>query len=699
MGERLARKVLLVGWDAADWQILHPLIAKGWMPHTKALIEGGASGSLTALQPIVCPMLWTSAATGKRPHKHGVHGFVEPRPDGAPNDSSLGPRTGIRPVASTSRNGKALWNILSQSGLRTHCIHWAASHPAEPINGVCISNRFALLPAGPGRPWPPIERVVHPASLADTLAELRVRPETLDPSALLPFVPRAAGIDQDQDRRLMNCAMLLARSSTIHAAATWCIENRPWDFAAVLYDGIELFCRRFIDYHPPARNGTPPQDVETYQHVVTAACCFHDMMLGRLLQLAGEETTVILVSDHGYLTGQQRPSSAAVNEDPSAAYRPQGLWIMRGPGIRGGAEIIGASLLDVTPTVLTLFGLPCGADMDGRPWIEAIDATASASIPDRIPTWDHVTGDAGLHPREDPASGDPSREAIQHLLDLGYVEPADETAQDAIRRTRQQSRYHLARALLDAGQPEPAATMLEPLFKLHPSRVAYAQPLFEAYLALERPDAARAVAESAGAHGVDAALVHLALAAVDLAQRLPAAALQHLADAERLGGPTARLQVLVGQGYRRLRRWEEAEKAFRKALEIDADDPLSWHGLATLHLAQDRNDLAADAALRALNLRPDYPEAHYHLGVALAGLQQAEEAAIALKRCLALRPGMIPAYRRLVELYQGPLADPSLARAYRREAHVIILQRRLRRQAPAPPWTARSPAPSGPSTP
>ena len=109
MENRLARKLLLVGWDAADWRLARPLLEKGWMPHLRTLIEGGSSGNLASAQPMICPMLWTSVVTGKRAHRHGIHGFVEPRAGGG----------GIRTSASTSRTGKAIWNILTQCGLRT----------------------------------------------------------------------------------------------------------------------------------------------------------------------------------------------------------------------------------------------------------------------------------------------------------------------------------------------------------------------------------------------------------------------------------------------------------------------------------------------------------------------------------------------------------------------------------------------------
>ena len=74
------RKVLLIGWDAADWEHITPLLEEGLMPTLDALINRGVMGNLATLQPILSPMLWNSVATGKLADKHGIHGFIEPDP-------------------------------------------------------------------------------------------------------------------------------------------------------------------------------------------------------------------------------------------------------------------------------------------------------------------------------------------------------------------------------------------------------------------------------------------------------------------------------------------------------------------------------------------------------------------------------------------------------------------------------------------
>jgi len=108
------RKLLVIGWDAADWKVARPLMEEGRMPHLARLVAGGASGNLATIYPPLSPMLWTSIATGKRPPKHGIHGFVEPLPDGS----------GVRPITTLGRRTRAVWNILHLNGLRPSVVGW-----------------------------------------------------------------------------------------------------------------------------------------------------------------------------------------------------------------------------------------------------------------------------------------------------------------------------------------------------------------------------------------------------------------------------------------------------------------------------------------------------------------------------------------------------------------------------------------------
>jgi predicted AlkP superfamily phosphohydrolase/phosphomutase len=338
-------KVLLIGWDAADWKVINPLLEQGKMPNLARLIERGVMGSLATLQPVLSPMLWTSIATGKRPFKHGILGFSEPTPDGH----------SVQPVSQLSRTTKALWNIFNQEGYRSTVVGWWPSHPVEPINGVMVSNHYQQALGPPDQPWPMARGTVHPARLQQTLAELRFNPNALVAEEVLPFVPRAAEIDQDKDQRLSSVMKILAECVSVHNAATWLLAHEPWDFFAVYYDAIDHFCHGFMRYHPPRQDWISERDFELYRGVVEAGYRFHDLMLGTLLGLVGDDTWVLICSDHGFHPDHLRPREIPHEPaGPAIEHRDLGILVMAGPGLKRDELIHGASLLDITPTILTL---------------------------------------------------------------------------------------------------------------------------------------------------------------------------------------------------------------------------------------------------------------------------------------------------------------------------------------------------------
>jgi hypothetical protein len=463
---RIAPKVLLIGWDAADWDLIRPLMAAGHMPHLSRLITGGASGYLASLEPMLSPMLWTSIVTGKHPHKHGVHGFTEPSPDGS----------GIRPVSSASRTAQALWNILTQAGLRAHQVGWYATHPAEPISGVSISNYLSVAPP-PGSPWPLAEGTIHPAALAADLAPLRLRPEEVGLDELRHFIPHAARLASLTDDRLLKCRVILAETATTHAAGTWVLEQHPWEFAAILYDGIDHFGHMFMECHPPKLPWVSHSDFDDYQHVMATAYRFHDLMLGRLLQLAREDTVVILVSDHGFRCGDDRSRDTIKSlEGLSHWHRPNGVVVMHGPGVRAGVRLERASLLDVAPTILFLLGLPIGQDMDGCPWLEVLETTKP---PQTIASWEQTLGEVGGPPEAHPTPAD-ALQVLRHLINLGYLTAPGADVQQAIDETIDTNQFNLARALLFARLPERAIELLASLIAKHPANEEFRAALAKA---------------------------------------------------------------------------------------------------------------------------------------------------------------------------------------------------------------------------
>ena len=638
----MAQKVLLIGWDSADWKIINPLLEAGLMPALDRLINEGVMGNIGTLVPALSPILWNSIATGKLAQKHGILGFVEPKPDGS----------GIRPVSSTSRKCKAIWNILSQAGFRSHVVGWFASHPAEPINGACISNQFCLPPVGQMETWPIIPQSVHPEHLAQKLAQFRVHPFEIAGAHLQPFIPRGAEIDQTskpEQQRLNALRKHLAECASVHAIATWLMENEPWDFMAVYYNALDIIGHYFMPFHPPRMVEVGEREFEIYKDVVTGAYRFHDMMLERLLQLAGPETTVILISDHGFLSDHLRPRPGTnAFDDPTAWHRSHGILCMKGPGVLPDERIYGSSLLDIVPTILTVFGLPVGEDMDGKALIQAFETPPKI---ERIPSWEDVPGEAGMHPsdlRQDPVA---VQQALQQLVDLGYIQPPDADAQKAVSQVTDHLQFHLGLSMLHYGSPSEAAKIFEGLLSAHPEDKLYAFPLAQAYFKANNLPQARAILEKFLDLNENSPAMEVMLGSLLLAEGHTEAALVHLQKAEKLAPTMPQIHLRLGSAYLAGRQFKPAECAFRKVLEIDSDHAEACYGLSVALMRQDKLEESVELALRAVGLQHYYPAAHFQLGTVLARLNQPARAVLAFEQGLAMQPGVLAVHRYLARLY------------------------------------------------
>jgi predicted AlkP superfamily phosphohydrolase/phosphomutase/tetratricopeptide (TPR) repeat protein len=628
------KKVLLIGWDAADWEMIDPLLRSGQMPALAQLLNGGVRGNLATIQPVLSPMLWTSMATGKRADKHGICGFSEPLPDGA----------GIGPVSSTSRRCKAIWNILSQNGLKSNIVGWFATNPAEPINGVMITDQFLVAPEAK------IAKTVHPPELASSMAALRVTPDSLTAEDLLPFIPRLAELDLKTDDRPLKLARRLAKVASVQAIATALIQSEPWNLMGVYYDAIDQFGHEFMSYHPPRLKGITEQDFEFYQRVMTGCYRFHDMMLYTLLQYIDEQTNVILVSDHGYECGHRRPPPEDAKRNPEGCHRGFGIACLKGPDIKENERLYGATILDVTPTILTLLGLPVGGDMDGRPWLEVFRGPVK---PERIFGWEGVGDDkAGLHgseTRQDPAE---AAQAIAQLVELGYIAPPGKDVQETIHNTVRCNKVSLVRSLIETPRMAQAMPLLRELITEKDDDEWCVLTLARCHLSLGQLKEARALLESTSAETQRLPGVQILLAELALAEGNKAQALSHVETASTNGVSHHLLWNQVGRTFLQFERWPEAADAFRKSLDTEPDNPAALDGLATVHLAKEEWESAVEKSLEAVGLVHFYPEAHFHLAVGLERSGQIREAIAAYETALGLgyQPALL--HRHLMELYK-----------------------------------------------
>ncbi len=701
-------RVLLIGWDAADWKVIKPLLDAGQMPNVARLIKGGVHGNIATLYPALSPMLWTSIATGKRPIKHGIHGFSEPLPDGS----------GVRPITLLSRKTKAVWNILNQTGHKSIVVGWWPSHPAEPINGVMVSNHFQQ-PVGNPRENPPLPGgTVHPASLSTSLGELRVNPMELTGEFIRTFVPDYDKVDQSKDKRLHMLGKIIAETMSVHNVATELLATQEWDFAAIYYCGLDHFGHGFMSYHPPRLPTTSEKDFEIYQHVIANAYRYHDAMLGTLLESVDENTTVILMSDHGFHPDHHRPSYIPFEPaGPAVEHRHFGILCIKGTGIRAGEKLFGAGLLDICPTLLTLFGLPPGRDMDGKVLLTAFENPPQI---EPIESWDNIAGDAGIHPPETRLDPVASAQAFKQLVELGYVAPPGANAQETVDECVRELKYNLARAYRDANCCADAAALAEEIWNRWPKEHRFGLLFIDALEPLGQAARRRAALEELAvrvaryqkeateelarcnanktpqtdedaADPTDAAgkreryelrgLRELSYGRPQLLEWLfisQALLEKNTADArERLKKITANdstrnsLRQRVASAFTQLGDLEAATELLEAALVGDAENPMLHAQLAEIHFKAKRFDRAITEAAESLSLLYFQPTMHALLGLALMETKQFPEAEQELRVAISQTPRNLVAHEALAKLYRQHLNRPADAFAHEGRAGAL----------------------------
>ncbi len=656
----MKKKLLLIGWDAADWTVIDQLLEQGKMPALKKLLDRGVRGNLATLDPPISPMLWTTIATGMPAYVHGIHGFAEPIPDGS----------GLRPLYITSRKVKALWNMMNQQGLRSNVVGWWPSHPAEPINGVMVSNFFQLVTTLRPEDWVMAPGTVWPEEKAESLSPLRVHTGEITLNHLLPLVPRVGEMDWQQEKLIQSSAKLIAHASSIQAAATELMETTEWDFMAVYFDMIDHFSHLCMKFRPPQLEGVPDDKFGYFQEVVDGAYRFQDMMLERQLELAGEDTAVLILSDHGFHSGVQRPRYLPIEPaGPTFEHSPFGVFCFAGPGIKKNARIYGASLYDIAPTVLTYMGLPIGEDMPGKPLMEAFSEAPDVQ---KIPSWEkYQEGDSGQHTFDRQQDAEASARALQQLVELGYIEKPDENVEKAVLHSRCENKYYLARSYMFDQHYSEALLLLEEITGLRPDVKRYSLLLAQCNLQLGRLDECAALAETFRGDRETESFGYYLTARVFAARHRPHKALFWLNKAQEQSANSPELLTQAGNLYLSLSDYTKAEEIFRKLTLHDPQHIPALFGLGMCALKRGDYEEAADSFLEIVELRRFLPQVHYQLGEALIGLGEHRHAEEAYRYAVTIAPRMLKGWQRLADFYLHTQPDAQKAAECRDQINTL----------------------------
>lgn len=664
------KQVFVLGWDAADWKFISPLIDSGKMPAFQRLIEGGIIGNIATINPPLSPILWTTIATGKYGDTHGVLNFVEP-------STEDGKRI---PVSVLSRKVRAIWNILTHEGYKTHLIGWWPSYPAEPINGISVSNHFAD-PADTlnSEDWSVNETHFHPTSSQEELEELRIHPTELTWNHIEPFVLDAT-VEQLQDPKnheLLNAIIImLAKCSTFHAVATHILETKEWNFIGLYLDTIDKASHHFMKFHPPQQGHIPDDEYQIFKDVMTGFYRYHDMMLDRIMDLMQDDAYLMVLSDHGFYSDHRR--IAVLPKDsmaPALEHSKFGIIALKGPNIKKDERIYGASLIDVMPTLLHLFDLPVAKDMPGNVLTQAFENPGELK---HIDTWEIQDGQNwGELDENIKIDIWDAQDALKQLVELGYVDELDETDEKIRDQILFENKYHSAQIKSSTGRQLEAIPILEDLLTEKREHTKILLTLLTAYLSAKQPENARLTLNKLRAiHGTEKTpQLDFLEGRVLIQETQPAEAIKMLKKAADSDVANSDFYQTLGRLFLVSKDWKEAEKIFSKAIEMDPENAAAYDGLCVALMRQKKNAKAIEAGLSAVSIRHMFPNAHYHLAEALFNEEMYDHAANAFEMALMQEPGFGLARKFLIRIYTDHIKNTD-----RKELHENFLKNNMRPQ-------------------
>ena len=293
------RRVMVIGLDGGTWTVLDRFMEFGFMPNLKRLCAEGYKGVLRSTVPALTPTAWTTFATGMNPGKHGVFGFrilhVTP-------GEYLGTpaRRDRIPVPS-------LWKRLSDAGKRCTVLSVPVTYPAETINGSLVTGMFT----------PSLESAcTYPPALKHELLSHGCMPRFQ--TEVLPTPKGGWEIPRTED------AMDI--TDKLRRAALYLMEKR-WDFMMMVFVGTDRL--QHTNWPDIEAIGLKP-DAPLRRRLVDFYRDLDDA-IGKLVEAAGPETVVLMMSDHGFGPSEGFFMLAEWLIERGYAVRPRrGLRLLRG---------------------------------------------------------------------------------------------------------------------------------------------------------------------------------------------------------------------------------------------------------------------------------------------------------------------------------------------------------------------------------
>lgn len=319
-----------------------------------------------------------------------------------------------RTIASSYHlRAKTLWEILSDYNQRVAVVGWWASWPATKVNGYVASSHVGYHGHRMKRldgPWlDAIEHLTYPPEYLEDIKKMMFPPESLDDEIRKKFygIDQCSCIGSTQNEIFRNFYWqdVLFEKLTLDLLKT----KGPFDLTAVYFRGVDASGHQFLRFqNPEYLKDCTGCDVAQLPLIVENYYIYMDEVIGRLIDAAPPDTTTVIATDHGQgLQGHK------------GIHRNNGFIILHGPQIKRHI-IQQASVLDVTPTILYLLGLPVAQDMDGKVVLEALQPQFVTERPIAlIPTFENRMAESE---KREIVDSQANQEELENMKALGYIQ-------------------------------------------------------------------------------------------------------------------------------------------------------------------------------------------------------------------------------------------------------------------------------------
>jgi predicted AlkP superfamily phosphohydrolase/phosphomutase len=400
-----ARKLLVIGWDSADWRLLRPMIEAGRLPTLEAFMKQSTHGRMKTFYPLEkSPLLWASITTGVKPEVHGVLGMVK------------GKGKNSKPVRGSSWYAPAMWDIIGAADLSTSVVGMWTTYPVRPINGVMVSD---YLPYGAERDKP-LEGLVYPEELTDEVVACRVDPASLTAEDLSRFMDPAdiATAEEKYPQKMKQLRDVFAADLGYVAVNRLLAKGDPYDLFIFYLRGPDMISHYFYHYLEPDKSNVLVHEDEAqfFGQVVERYYEWADEVTAEVLGWFPPDRQAVLLSDHGFY-GPRPDGRKGAHE-----HSEWGIFLVRSPLFQQDFQFSHLELLDICPTFLALMGLPPAQDMPGSIMLEGLTPEGKKRFEKmekkRVPSYQGLRPAAGPDGEVDPGVDE---EIKKQLKSLGYI--------------------------------------------------------------------------------------------------------------------------------------------------------------------------------------------------------------------------------------------------------------------------------------